>query len=114
MVIVCYNVISVTMLAVHAGSVQSGSEEEHQEDASTSYRRRTGPSPAYPRDLEAYPSDSDPEGHYHHHRRRRSFYSRCQLSFLESAFRCAGHYPDQRQREQLARALNVTEARVQV
>ena len=47
-------------------------------------------------------------------RRRRAFYTPCQLAYLETAFNCAGHYPDQRQREQLARALDVAESRVQV
>ena len=64
-------------------------------------------------------SDLDAGHHHHHHkrptrRRRRSFYTRCQLAVLETAFSCEGHYPDQRQRERLARTLNVTESRVRV
>jgi len=92
-------------LAVRIGSQQSGSEEEHAEDASAFHERHSPVSQ----------SDLDQEEHrHHHHRRRRSFYTSCQLAFLEAAFRSAGHYPDQRQREQLARALGVTETRVQV
>jgi len=94
---------------VLAGSLQSGSEEEHVDDAvSTTYR------------LQSSPSDADPEGPHHHHddddrRRRRSFYSPCQLSYLETSFHVhTGHYPDQRQRQHIARTLNVTETRVQV
>jgi len=56
-----------------------------------------------------------------HHRRsssqrlhRRSFYTRRQLAMLEAAFSLGGHYPDQRQREQLAQSLYVTDARVKV
>jgi len=90
-----------------AGSLQSGSEEEHTEDAVSQPHVH-----------------NDQHRHNQHHddddasvvgsRRRRSFYTPCQLAYLESAFRSAGHYPDPRQRQQLARVLDVTENRVQV
>jgi len=90
-----------------SGSLQSSSEEEPADEASLSHHLHA-----------AGQSDfDDEESHHHHHRpsrRRRSFYTRCQLAFLEDAFSSGGHYPDQLQREQLARALGVTEARVQV
>jgi len=97
----CYN-IDVCLLI---GSLQSGSEEEHVEDSSLSHEFQAA----------GQQTDVDPEGLPDPPaRRRRSFYTPRQLMFLEAAFNSGGHYPDQSQREQLARALNVTENRVQV
>ena len=96
----------ILFYCIVAGSLQSGSEEEQAEDASSVLHH----------------DELHNEEHHHHdddasldgRRRRRSFYTQCQLAYLESTFRSVGHYPDQRQRQQLARSLSVTENRVQV
>ena len=83
-----------------SGWPQSGSDEERMEEVGQFH-------------------DEERQGEFtieehRHPRRRRSFYTQCQLAFLEAAFSRGGHYPSQRQREQIARTLNVTESRVQV
>ena len=88
-----------------AGSLQSVSEEEHLEEVDLSREHHA--------DVDVQ-GDWHPERDHPRLRRRRSFYSERQRAFLEAAFSCSGHYPDQRQREQLARSLGVTETRVQV
>jgi len=97
-----YFVLWWTLCIGGAGSLHYGSEEERLEEVDQSHEPHA--------DIDV---DVDAE-HHPRPRRRRSFYTRCQLAFLEAAFNRGGHYPDQRQRRQLARALDVTEARVQV